>query len=318
MKIKNFAKAALFARETKFMTKHISNILDGQTLTLLDVGAAGDIEPRWKRIDALVKYVGFEPDTRSYSALQNSLNNCNSYTLHQKALWSHDGDIWFNFCSGWQQSSHFKPNYEFVNQFPQKERFLVEKSDSMPVMRAENVIKSKIDFIKIDTQGGELEILRGFGDNLNNIIGLELEVGIAEIYEGQPELHAVSEFLKKMNFVFLDFVSLRRWERHDLNSTFGQLVFGDGLFIRSPEYILQNFATDDSVIKKYVAICCLYNRFDLITVIDKFYKTKNQNALNWKAIRNIKSRLRKFVLIRKLSNHLARLCGSEFSLHGMS
>ena len=127
----------------------------------------------------------------------------------------------------------------------------------MPVMRAENVIKSKIDFIKIDTQGGELEILRGFGDNLNNIIGLELEVGIAEIYEGQPELHAVSEFLKKMNFVFLDFVSLRRWERHDLNSTFGQLVFGDGLFIRSPEYILQNFATDDSVIKKYVAICCL-------------------------------------------------------------
>ena len=69
MKTKEFFKSLLFFFETTFLTKHISNILDGQALTLIDIGAAGDIELRWKRVNGLLNYIGFEPDDRSYAEI---------------------------------------------------------------------------------------------------------------------------------------------------------------------------------------------------------------------------------------------------------
>ena len=34
-------------------------------ITLIDIGAAGDIEPRWKPFEEFLNYIGFEPDERS-------------------------------------------------------------------------------------------------------------------------------------------------------------------------------------------------------------------------------------------------------------
>ena len=48
------------------MRRHIGTIFGDQTLTLLDVGAAGDIEGHWRRISPLTNYICFEPDERSY------------------------------------------------------------------------------------------------------------------------------------------------------------------------------------------------------------------------------------------------------------
>ena len=36
-----------------------------QGITLIDIGAAGDLIPRWKKISRYVNYHGFEPDKRS-------------------------------------------------------------------------------------------------------------------------------------------------------------------------------------------------------------------------------------------------------------
>ena len=160
-------------------------------------------------------------------------------------------------CRGWQQSSHFQPNYDLINKFPQKERFDVEKVGKFPADAIDNLVQTKVDFIKIDTQGGELEILKGGRKTLDNVFGLELELGFAPIYTAQPLFKEIEDFLEKHDFIFVDFVSLRRWERNDINSSFGQLVFGDGLFMKSPEYISLTYMHDNAVINRYVAICCL-------------------------------------------------------------
>ena len=48
-------------------------------------------------------------------------------------------------------------------------------------------------------------------------------------------------FLKENEFIFIDFTRLVRWERDNLYSSMGQCIWGDSIFLRTPEYILNNF-----------------------------------------------------------------------------
>ena len=41
-------------------------------ITLLDLGAAGEIEPRWRSLTKNLNYIGFEADDSSFSKLSNS------------------------------------------------------------------------------------------------------------------------------------------------------------------------------------------------------------------------------------------------------
>jgi len=47
-------------------------------ITLIDIGAAGEIEPRWKSMSRHLNYIGFEPDERSRKLMKNN-TNCYKY-----------------------------------------------------------------------------------------------------------------------------------------------------------------------------------------------------------------------------------------------
>jgi hypothetical protein len=48
-----------------FDTKVLTSLLNNNAINLLDIGAAGGIEPRWKKISRKINYFGFEPDERA-------------------------------------------------------------------------------------------------------------------------------------------------------------------------------------------------------------------------------------------------------------
>ena len=118
------------------------------------------------------------------------------------------------------------------------------------------------DFIKLDVQGGELAVLQGAQRVLSQCIGVEAEVEFSSMYVGQPLFGEVCDFLNESGLSFIDFVSINRWGRYDYDG-YGQAVFGDALFLRSPE---EFSAITDDVAKhiRYMSVCTLYNRFDLI------------------------------------------------------
>ena len=95
-----------------------------------------------------------------------------------------------------------------------------------------------------------------------------------------------------------------------------QLVFGDGLFLRSPEYIAERYSDDSSVMRRYLAICCLYNRYDLIRILDELTRFSKGQERVFLSITKLKSRSNKFRRLRNFTNFVARFMGSEFSLHG--
>jgi FkbM family methyltransferase len=61
------------------------------------------------------------------------------------------------------------------------------------------------DLIKIDVQGFELKVLKGGEKVLPYVKYLVIELSLIDFYKGQPKLDEIIEFLKKRNFVLIEF-----------------------------------------------------------------------------------------------------------------
>jgi len=104
-------------------------LLNEKPLVLLDIGAAGGVEPRWRGLESLLTYIAVEPDPRSakeLSALEFS-RKFKNFLILPRALWSKAGNMGLNLCRQLSASSLFEPNTKFIAKFPDSERFIVEK-----------------------------------------------------------------------------------------------------------------------------------------------------------------------------------------------
>ena len=63
-----------------------------------------------------------------------------------------------------------------------------------------------LDYLKIDTQGAELEILKGIGSFRPLLI--KIEVHFFSIYKNVPSWHELVNFLYEMNYVLIDWKSI--------------------------------------------------------------------------------------------------------------
>ncbi len=285
------------------------------TVSLVDIGAAGEIEPRWKPFSKILKYTGFEPDERSYKILQNEKNNFLSYDILPFALSKSKDKVPINFCKKPQVSSFYKPNHNFLNRFSDSDRFSVVKTKSIKVVSLDSLNIQNADFIKIDTQGSELDIIKGSKNTLNDVLGLEVEVEFLNLYKNQPLFGDICTILSKYGFEFFDYVNLCRWERNAHNS-FGQCVFGDAIFLKSPEKL----KFDKLSLKKissYLSILLIYRRFDLIELVLKLISKDDRKKFH--KFENLFKKIKKRgKFVRKIFifiNSLFSLFGRSYRIH---
>ena len=59
--------------KNKRRTNYLLNLAEySKGISFLDIGAAGNIEPRWIELAMHLEYIGVEPDYRSYKKLSNT------------------------------------------------------------------------------------------------------------------------------------------------------------------------------------------------------------------------------------------------------
>ena len=232
-----------------------------EKLSILDIGAQGGIEPRWKTVKKNLEYIGLEGDAAEFEKIKNKHSVANS-EIRNKVVGEKSTLADFYISKEPGKSSLYKPNFEFLSRFGAWDRFEPIDKILVQVNRIEDISNQKPDFIKLDIQGGELNALKGAIGNLENCVGIEVEVEFSELYEGQPRFNEINSFLDAFGFEFIDFVNLRKWHRNGCKVG-GQLVFGDALYICKKS---ESFFEDQNILKlrKLITILVIYGKFDFV------------------------------------------------------
>ena len=220
-------------------TGQISTLFD-RNIIFCDVGARWGLVEPWKSYRNCIDVVGFEPDQEEYEKLSKKKNCCDVILPH--ALFSEEKQLDLHLTKSRSSSSIFQPNFPFLERFPDADRCAVEtektiQSTTLDTLYGNKVIQN-IDFIKIDTQGAELDILRG-GETMfaETILGAQLEVGFKSVYASQPLFSEIDIFARdKLGLELFD-IRKTYWkykEGQGIGPAKGQLIFGDALYLRDP------------------------------------------------------------------------------------
>jgi len=211
--------------------------LQRQKLSLLDIGARGGIGQPWDTIKSSdLNVILVEPDPIEAEVLkQNHQGDILPY-----ALWSEETELILNINNSPGTSSVLEPNMAFLRQFDDSERFEAQSKITISTKTIDDLfINSKltdVDFMKIDIQGAELNVLKGGLNYLkNNLVGLESEVEFATMYQNQPLFSELEIFVRQELGLELWDIRKTYWkysQKHYKNPTKGRLIFGDALFLR--------------------------------------------------------------------------------------
>ena len=192
------------------------------TFQLLDIGARDPLsQPFWAPLDeARLRIHGFEPDEKECAFINEIFSDSPlSLTCHPVALWSEPGEVPFWYCERTpENSSVYPPDFHYHDRFRLAEEGVstTRGSQMRPVrrmsMRATTLDDwaaaqrpGPMDFAKLDTQGSELDILKGGWTVARDLLGLVLEASFIESYEGRPLFADVDAALRGHGFHFFDF-----------------------------------------------------------------------------------------------------------------
>lgn len=222
--------------------------LRARGLGVIDVGARDGILPIFGEAAPLLEVVGFEPDPDEAQRLQTEAKRPSTFqslTYLPYALGDTDTQRVLHLCRSRGSSSFYQPNRKFLDRFPEADRFDIVSTVAVPVRSLDGLVSDRttalprfIDFIKMDTQGSELEILRGAQQVLRSqVVAVQVEVEFTPLYREQAVFRDVDAFLSDCG---LTLFKLRRQEfirsnyARQPHLSAGQLVFGDALYLRDP------------------------------------------------------------------------------------
>ncbi len=148
----------------KDLLLEFENDLKHSPIVLIDIGASGGIQPIWNSVSNYIKVIGFEPDAEEFKNLKK-IYNSEKYVFFNIGLLDKKGFSNFYITRKQQVSSIFKPNRVFLDKFPHSERFDILREVQVEVNTLDAVLKENnimsADFMKLDTQGSEILILKG-------------------------------------------------------------------------------------------------------------------------------------------------------------
>jgi FkbM family methyltransferase len=245
-----------FGRDPAFFDigrMHRNAFLKSLPIVVVDVGARDGINELWDNLSPDSVIIAFEPDTEEYNKLQKRYLKRSAalpaVRMQPEALWHEIGQATLYQTRKADCSSLFRPNRGLLDRFANDKRFDVVKEHGISLARLDQVLERNgleaIQFLKIDTQGTELNILKGAGAYLQQCLGVQCEVEFQPLYDTQPLFGDVDAFLRYAGFTLFD-LQLQRWTRKNFSRTDPyaggkQVIWADVLYLRdfvdSPDQI---------------------------------------------------------------------------------
>jgi FkbM family methyltransferase len=267
----------------RFIESGLRDYFDANPLSFLDIGARGGVHDIVEPISKITSVIGFEPNIAECQRLmQNPLviNPWHTFSLEQVALFSDERQSNFFEVIEPNNSSIYEPNPVLTNRYGMG-KWAVKGKSKIAVTTLDNVHKSKYgesqysgEFIKIDTQGSEYDILKGAECLLKQTtVCVMVEVSFCELYKNQKLFSEVEIFLRNCGFSFYGFTAqhFRSCKLIDkrVHSTRERLIYGDAIFFKDP-FDSNSSAVNERSLKVLFILLLIFGHYDFaIELVEK-------------------------------------------------
>jgi len=202
-----------------------SLLTDDRLGTLYDVGAnQGQYAVRARLLGYRGDIVSFEPGAEAFRLLNRRAAVDPRWRTHHMALGRAPGQQQLQVSQNSVSSSLLQVNTTHIAAAPSSQ---VRGVESVQVARLDDVTSPSDGpcWLKVDTQGYEMEVLAGADETLARARVLQLELSLTELYDGQAAFLDVLLFVKARGFQVFDLLPGFRAES-------GQLLQCDVIAVR--------------------------------------------------------------------------------------
>src|SRR5258708_5298162 len=199
--------------------------------TVLDIGGnEGQYATMVRRAGFRGKIISFEPLAEAHSKLRQAAARDPLWTVAPRmALGDHEGTLLMHVAANSASSSALPMLDAHLRAAPES---AYVGSETVPVSRLDTVAENlqvggKNLFLKIDVQGFEPQVLEGAARLLDRIQGVQLELSLVPLYEGEALFLPLVDFLARKGFELWALIP------GFIDQETGRTLQVDGIFFRS-------------------------------------------------------------------------------------
>lgn len=299
-------------------------LLASEPIHFTDIGALDGLKYPWSEIQEYTKVLAFEPQSDDRVSAQEKQQYL---ALDHVALYDSAGIEHLYITSKSDASSLLKPNALVVGKYADAEKYEVVSTESVKTDTLDHQLEvhglKYLDFIKLDTQGSELQILLGAKQVLSDsVLGIEVEVNWIERYQGQHFFHEIDSFLYTRGFELYDLQ--RRFVKRNgavaVGEGKGQITRGTALYFRNAKSLAAMLTNKPGVEQKKIMVhiltmLSLYGYHDVVhqyteefqnvfTADEQVAIQQYLNSHTRPFSRNFKGRYFLYSFFKRLAQHL--------------
>lgn len=245
-----------------------------QPFTVVDVGARGGVASYWSVFGDHLRIIGFDLDPDECARL-NAIDPRTQYLPYALDRQSHRRTVYVANYSA--SSSFYRTDPAYFDRYTAGQNAAVMSEPMLDTTTLSAALATiglhSADFIKVDAEGAELEILQGAQDLLPGLQGILSEMRFTKKMCGCPEYWEVEKYLREQSFELYD-LDVYRLSKKALPypylysnyfddgrpaagpSTQGQVLWADALYMRD----LVGTAPSE---RNLIVAACLFEIFGL-------------------------------------------------------
>jgi len=220
---------------------------------VLDIGARGGADEQILPIAWASRIVCFEPDEEEAGVLARSGDSrWRQFSVLPFAVGGVSGLQELHVPEDRQAASLLRHNPSMVERFGSVQLHAARTTVPVQTWTLDDLQRrehlGRVDYIKIDVEGAELDILQAGSAVLEDCVALKVECSFLHQRLDQPLIWDVARFLTNAGFEVVDLQDFHRWRRRNLPAhpyrvraameySRGQIAQGDLILLRAPTQV---------------------------------------------------------------------------------